>query len=94
MRLFLASVMFLFLSGCMSTTGVEAQLNIDCTGHYLKVKDQEFRVCNKEILEDLKQEDKVLVRMKKIDNCSSDEIVCMMFHPYEYDVKVQFLRKI
>lgn len=78
----------------MSTTGVEAQLNIDCTGHYLKVKDQEFRVCNKEILEDLKQEDKVLVRMKKIDNCSSDEIVCMMFHPYEYDVKVQFLRKI
>ena len=78
----------------MSTTGVEAELNIDCTGYYLKVEDQEFRVCNKEILEDLKQEDKVLVRMKKIDKCSSDEIVCMMFHPYEYDVKVQFLRKI
>lgn len=93
MKYMLFGLLLIILISCKTTTGVVGEVVIDCTGSYVRIDNKDYRVCNKEVLEGYKQEDKVLVRMKRIDNCSSGEIVCMMYLAYEYQVKVQFVRK-
>ncbi len=72
-----------------------ARVTRDCTGTYLQMdKGKDLYVCNREVLKDFKEQEKVNVAFDKIDKCASDTgMVCMMFHAHDFMVNISFVEK-
>lgn len=66
-----------------------AQVVRDCTGTYLRVNGKDYHVCNKEMIKDFAEGQKIDVRFKKIKECDeTPEMVCMMYHENEGWVEI------
>lgn len=64
----------------------------DCTGTYLRVKENEdYLVCNSEILQSKKEGEKVSVVFDKTDKCPERDgkIMCMMYHENKGMIRIK-----
>jgi hypothetical protein len=65
-----------------------AEVVRDCTGTYLRIDDEDFKVCNDEILDDYTEGASVNVRYKKVQDCEDDGAVCMLYHRYSASIEI------
>lgn len=80
------------LTGSFTSTGAKknnATVVRDCSGTYLRMQNDDYLVCNKEILTDIADGSMVEVRYKKVKTCPpTDEVVCMLYHDHKGIVQV------
>jgi len=67
----------------------------DCTGTYLRVAENEdYLICNAEILESKKDGEKVSLIYDNVDKCPERDgkIVCMMYHENKGMIRVKSIK--
>lgn len=85
--LILSLVLFSF-TACKKNSN-KAIVDKDCTGSYLTIKDNDYRVCNAEILDSYQDGDELKVTYKKVNNCEADTgIYCELYHPYKSHIEI------
>jgi len=54
----------------------------DCTGSYLQFKEEDYHICNIEVVENYTNGTEVKASFKKIDDCPENDevVVCEMLH--------------
>ncbi|MBK8845192.1 MAG: hypothetical protein IPO27_01025 [Bacteroidetes bacterium] len=70
------------LTGCEKTQG-NATIVRDCTGTYLTFKGDDYLVCNYEKLDGFASGSLVTATYKLIDECSNNQVVCLMYHEHK-----------
>lgn len=87
----IVAVLFLIVSvsSCKKKINKDVTVIRDCTGTYLEFKDQDYKVCNWDKVEDYGDGDKVQASFKKIDSCDDPNTFnCEMYHEYKSWIKV------
>lgn len=88
MKTVLTSGIILALLGCGKNKN-SAEVIRDCTGVYLRIDHQDYKVCNTESLESYSDGAKVKATYKKVNSCANDtNVVCMMYHAYVNEIEV------
>ena len=90
--------MAVFLISCNCVKGkktVEASVIRDCTGTYLRIANDDYLVCNSDILKDYQENSKVKADFSPVTNCPENEgkIVCMMYHENKGMVRINGIQK-
>lgn len=80
-------VAWLSLSGCTDSQTQTATVFKNCTGSYLRFEDNDFKVCNQEIIESYQKGEVITVSLRHIDQCSYD-YACNLYYPFEGWVEV------
>jgi hypothetical protein len=70
----------------------KAKIVRDCTGVYLRVEDQDFEICNEQLVGYLEEGRIVEVKFRRISVCKKENVKCMMAHSSEGLVEVQKIR--
>jgi len=67
----------------------------DCTGSYLKFNDNDYHICNFEILDEFESETEVEASFNKIESCTNIDslVVCLMYHENEGLINVTKIEK-
>lgn len=61
----------------------------DCTGSYLQIDGSDFRICNQSKVEHIPSGTEVVAVFRSSSTCEADnEIVCLMYHEYEDDIRI------
>jgi len=81
--LILAILSFTTFISCTKMNNKDVTVIKDCTGSYLRFNDDDYQICNIEIVENYDNGSKVVASFKKIDNCEYDHAVCLMIHKSE-----------
>ena len=61
----------------------------DCTGTYLSQNGLDYHVCNNEMLEDYEDGEEIKVSHKKVSDCISHGITCLLYHENEGWIEVK-----
>lgn len=65
----------------------------NCTGLYLEFKDENFKVCNRELLDNFENNEKVRASFKILSECQiPSPFVCEMFFDFKEDVEVTSIK--
>lgn len=65
----------------------------DCSGVYIQKNNEDYLVCNDDLLENYNTGDELNVTYKKIDNCNfENKFFCMMVHAHEGVVEILEVR--
>lgn len=73
-------------------TEVKAEFVKDCTGSYLKIDGNDYKVCNFESTANYKAGDVIYASITKLSECSTispDQYTCKMAHAYASYIKVR-----
>ena len=62
----------------------------NCTGTYIRFKEQDYKVCNQELIVKLKSDAKVNVTFEDSNRCKlpKDMAICSMYHPFISSVNI------
>ncbi|HEX7366110.1 MAG TPA: hypothetical protein VF273_03385 [Pelobium sp.] len=66
----------------------------DCTGNYLRVNEQDFLICNAEVVALFGNGATVVASFEKVNTCNgsgANSVVCAMYHQNQGWIKVQML---
>jgi hypothetical protein len=81
--LVLTVVAFTTFISCSKMNNKNVTVIKDCTGSYLRFNDEDYQICNIEIVANYDNGSKVESSFKKIDNCELNYVVCLMAHKSE-----------
>lgn len=84
---FVVLVAWLSLSGCTDSQSQIATVKKNCTGSYLRFEDNEFKICNPEIIETYQGGEIITVTIQYNDQCSYD-FACNLEYPFEGWVEI------
>ena len=84
---FFVVVAWLSLSGCKDSQTQTAIVIKNCTGSYLRFEDNDFKICNPDIMASHPEGEVVIVRLRYNDQCS-DDFACNLHYPFEGWVEV------
>ncbi|MDA9967780.1 hypothetical protein N9E62_01255 [Salibacteraceae bacterium] len=87
----LGFIIFLFIGviSCDNKTNKKSIVIKDCTGVYLQMEGGDFRVCNRSKVENIPNGTEVIATFRSSSTCEADdEIVCMMYHPSQGDIRI------
>ena len=75
---------------------VKLKVIINCSGFYLQFNNEDYRVCNYDLLKDFKDGDWVIGSIYQLKDClqNGDKVFCEMYHPNKGFVKAYDIRKI
>ncbi len=87
MRILVVLALLVFATSCKKN--VEgAEVIRDCTGTYLKIGNEDFKVYNIEILDDYPEGSTVNAHYKKIPEFEEEGAVCMLYHEYSASIEI------
>lgn len=84
---FVVLVAWLSLSGCTDSQTQTAIVKKNCTGSYLRFEDNDFKICNPEIIGSYQGGEIVTVTIRYNDQCSYD-FACYLHHPFKGWVEI------
>ena len=84
---FFVFVAWLSLSGCTDSQTQTAIVIKNCTGSYLRFEDNDFKICNPEIIESYQRGEGITVKIRYNDQCSYD-FECYLHFPFEGSVEI------
>lgn len=84
---FFVFVAWLSLSGCTDSQTQTAIVIKNCTGSYLRFEDNDFKICNQEIIESYQEDEVITANLRHIDHCSYD-YACNLYYPFEGWVEI------
>ena len=67
----------------------EMEVIKDCTGTYLRKNNKDFKVCNKEVLDEFDENVTVTVTYIKLEDCNEEGFLCELYHEYEGFIEVK-----
>lgn len=73
-------------------TEVKAEFIKDCTGSYLRMDGNDYKICNTQNTESYEHNDVVYASIRKIKECrnsSPDVMTCKMYHAYVANIEVR-----
>jgi hypothetical protein len=75
---------------------VKMKVVIDCSGYYLQYNNEDYRVCNFDVLNDFKDGEWVIASMYQLKECieNSDKVFCKLYHPNKGVVKAYGIQKL
>ncbi len=84
---------FFLLISCHKNKGEKVIVEKNCTGQYVQIDDDFYRVCNEELLCDIEDGTEIQVTIQYIDECKSldDDVVCYMYFKNEGWVEISWL---
>jgi|GEM_PF-2105032 len=93
--LLLFALSFVFIISCKKELSyVEAIVEKNCTGDYIKISDSFLLVCNKEKLATFESGQKIQVAFQVINKCNSGNgIICAMAFAFKETVKINGIKK-
>lgn len=87
MRILVVLALLVFATSCKKN--VEgAEVVRDCTGTYLRIENEDLKVCNSEILDGYLEGEKVNAKYKKVQDCADEGAVCMLYHEYSASIEI------
>ncbi len=84
---FFALVAWLSISGCTDSQKQTAIVIKNCTGSYLRFQENDFKICNPEIIESQQEGEVITVKLRYIDQCT-DDYACNLHYPFEGWVEI------
>ena len=87
MRVLIIIALVALISSCKKNAE-GAEVIRDCTGTYLRIDNEDYKVCNSEILNDYTEGASVSVKYKKVQNCEDEGAVCMLYHSYFASIEI------
>lgn len=72
---------WLSISGCTDSHTQTAIVIKNCTGNYLRYEDNDFKICNQDIIASHPEGDVVIVSIRYNDQCS-DDFACNLHYPF------------
>jgi len=62
---------------------VKMKVVVNCSGYYLQYNNEDYRVCNYDLLKDFKVGEWVIGSMSQLNECifNGDKVFCSMYHP-------------
>jgi hypothetical protein len=73
------------------TITIKAELNLDCTGKYIRYQNKDFKICNIDKIANLPDNAMVTVKVKRVADCTNNgnfPVACLMYHGYESWVEI------
>lgn len=85
------ALLTLAFQSCKTTNFVNAEIQRDCSGTYVRINNEDYLVCNKDELNKFDNGDKVELSINKIKECTplKDSAVCLLYHENKGWVNVQ-----
>lgn len=95
LALLFTTILILTLVSCRKENSQSATVVKDCTGTYLRMNNNDYQVCNLNMTEKFKSEQRVVVSFNSVKECAAlkDQIVCYMYHENEGFVEVNSIEK-
>jgi len=93
MKTIITFLLALVFFSCEKSEGIEATVVKDCTGSYLRINNEDWRVCNRSALNKFEDGQVVKATFSNLTECDNNEIVCLMFHPSAGNIKVSRITK-
>lgn len=68
----------------------------DCTGYYISINNEDYKVCNNEVLKDYYPNDSLIINYLTTDVCNTNDsiVYCQMFHPTKGNIYIYSIEKI
>lgn len=81
----------LMTSCSVSTVKSTATVIKDCTGTYLRINNEDYQVCNADILKDHQEGSTVSATYRKVQKCPElkGRVVCAMYHEKAGNIRIQ-----
>jgi len=86
-------IIFTFIS-CSKDDYKEGKIIKNCTGSYLNINDNEYLICNSEVVVDFNNDTEVLVDYNLIDNCENNHgTICEMAYSHNGTISINEITK-
>lgn len=75
---------------------IEGKYITDCTGNYISINGEDYKVCNNEVLKDYYPNDSLIINYLTTDVCNTNDtlVYCQMFHPSKGKIYIYSIEKI
>lgn len=60
----------------------------DCTGTYLQINNNEYKVCNPEKIKNYIHGTTIVASYRITSNCKENSFACQLYHPFKDYVKI------
>ena len=81
----------MLLAGCAAQQSYPTATVVKiCSGSYLTIKGEDYKVCNRDMLENYTEGSTINVVYKDLDKCTppKDEYVCLLYHPHKGAIQI------
>jgi len=86
-------IIFTFIS-CSKDDYKEGKIIKNCTGSYLNINDNEYLICNSEVVVNFNNDTEVMVDYNLIDKCENYQgTICMMVYSHNGTVSINEITK-
>ncbi|MCI5059379.1 MAG: hypothetical protein MRY83_24920 [Flavobacteriales bacterium] len=80
--------------GCSKKRNTDAKVIRNCTGIYLNVDNKNYKVCNRDILQNYENEEPLTATFKKAEDCDlQSELVCFMHFDFEHYIEIKDIKE-
>lgn len=79
---------FIILLSCNKANDEKVTVIRDCTGTYLRISENEYKVCNPEKIKNYIHGTTIVASYRITSNCKENSFACHMVHPFEDYVKI------
>lgn len=82
-------IFLLSFNSCQKEKDQEALVFRNCTGTYVLINNQNYKVCNANFLAKINDNTTLFISYKCIDYCTDDNPECLMLFPFESYINIK-----